>query len=189
MSAWSFLTVPTRQHGGNLGYDDRTSDHYSFDSTVANCGKVRTGDLAVVRDSFRLLGIGWIDEIKEQSTSKTRLRCPKCETTGFKTRTTISPRYRCSNKHEFEAPKIEVIPVRKYIATYARTWTPAPRPVDSGALESMTIGRAQQHSIRRIDFTNLVAHFASHFGADWWHSFEAQRSAIYGTTAMREDGR
>ena len=37
MTAWLALTVgEDRQHGGNDGYDDSPSSHYSWDETVPN---------------------------------------------------------------------------------------------------------------------------------------------------------
>jgi hypothetical protein len=77
--AWSFLVAgEERQFQGNDGYEDVVEESYSYDSTVGNHRRVRTGDLVVVRDSREALGVGYIEELEVlPSQEKPRSRCPK----------------------------------------------------------------------------------------------------------------
>lgn len=142
-----------RQHQGNQGYDDDPSRYYSWDSTVANREGPGEGDLCAVRDSRGLLGISRIDEVGERKEEKPRLRCPECESTAFKGRTTMKPIYKCSNcKAEFDRPDEESIPVTVFRADYARSWVSIGGAVTATELEaSCYLSRAKQHAIRPVD--------------------------------------
>jgi DNA-directed RNA polymerase subunit RPC12/RpoP len=142
-----------RQHQGNQGYDDDPSRYYSWDSTVANREGPGEGDLCAVRDSRGLLGISRIDEVGEREEEKPRLRCPECESTAFKSRTTMKPIYKCSNcKAEFDRPDEESIPVTVFRADYARSWVSIGGAVTATELEaSCYLSRAKQHAIRPVD--------------------------------------
>lgn len=166
MSAWSFLSIPDRQHAGNEGYDDITAQHYSFDSTVPNSRHVGVGDLAVIRTSEVVLGVGWIHHLTKSISSKSRLRCPRCLTTGIKARKSKLPRYRCNDGHEFEKPRVETISVDTFVADYSGAWTPAPRHVRSTLLETAAINHARQHSIRKLSLDRLAALCSTHFGPE-----------------------
>src|SRR5260370_40148608 len=91
--AWSFLTLgESRQFGGNTGYDDLLVAYYSFDSTVPNHASLKIGDLAILRDSERAIGMGWVEELDVAAGEKHRRRCPTCHTTAVKARLEKQPR-------------------------------------------------------------------------------------------------
>jgi hypothetical protein len=167
-TAWSFLTLTVRQHGGNTGYDDAIEQYYSFDSTVPNCRRVRVGDLAAVRNSQQLLGIGWIPELTSKEAHKERRRYPLCHTTDFKTRSTALPRYRCAKRHAFNKPLSEQIATTSYRAIYGSSWKSLRGALDTSTLESITPSNARQHAIRRLDVGRLQRLLEDRVSPEWW---------------------
>jgi hypothetical protein len=159
----------SRQFAGNDGYDDLATRHYSFDSTVPNSARVETGDLAVVRDSDGLIGVGWIDQIDEWGGEKLRRRCPVCLTTALKARSTKRPRYRCDHGHEFEEPTEELLTVTLYRARYAATWNDLPGLLSADELGPLYRAGAKQHAIREL-------------------RLESFREALQGRGALESDG-
>jgi hypothetical protein len=162
-----------RQHQGNQGYDDDPSRYYSWDSTVPNREGPREGDLCAVRDSRGLLGISQIDAIAEREGEKSRSRCPNCESTGFKSRATVKPKYKCGNcKSVFPQPKEEPIAVTFYRADYARSWVSVGGAVLAAELEAGCYrSQAKQHAIRPIDpqaLRELVTSREVLIGGAWW---------------------
>jgi len=173
--AWSFLVVDDgdRQHQGNQGYDDDSSQYYSWDSTVPNRDGPEVGDLCAVRDSRGLLGISQIDKVSHKEEVKPRSRCPECESTAIKSRTTMTPKFKCGNcGSEFDRPSVEEIPVTVYRADYARSWVSIGGAVTATELEaSCYLARAKQHAIRPVDagaLRRLVATRQILIAADWW---------------------
>jgi hypothetical protein len=173
--AWSFLVVDEedRQHQGNQGYDDNPSRYYSWDSTVANREGPGEGDLCAVRDSRGLLGISQIDEVTTRAGEKGRSRCRECESTAFKSRTTMKPTYKCSHcMAEFDEPLVEQISVTFYRADYARSWVSVGGAVTATELEaSCYLSRSKQHAIRPIDpqaLRQLVSTRQVLIGSAWW---------------------
>ncbi len=122
--AWSFLSLErtARLAIGETGYPDELGVRYVFDSTVANHGSVKVGDLAVIRDDRVVLGAGWIDDVQAVQGRKIRYRCPSCRSTDFKYRSTAERRFRCAAcGTEFDHAAPEDITIRSYSAQYART--------------------------------------------------------------------
>jgi ribosomal protein S27AE len=176
--AWSFLIVSEveRQFEGNLGYGDVLGERYVWDNTVPRHRDVNSGDLAVLRDRERILGLGWIDVIDSNETTKLRRRCPKCRNTSFKARKNKSPRYKCSScSGEFDVPSEEVIPVTVYSAEYAATWR-AVEHVPAVLLAEAYRTGSKQHSIRelRLDVVERVLSYPANLGPNWW-------SGVWGT--------
>jgi hypothetical protein len=154
--AWSLLALgDSRQFAGNDGYDDLLARHYSFDSTVPNCRNVVKGDLAVIRDSDCLIGVGWIEHIDERPGEKLRRRCPICRTTALKQRVEKLPRYRCDHGHEFDESSEETVAVIRYRAHYPATWVPLAGLLSADELAPLYRSRAQQNAIRELDFSGF----------------------------------
>lgn len=154
--AWSFLTLHETQYAGNEGYPDELGESYAYDSAVQNSANVQVGDVAVLRDSDRLLGVGRIDGIESEATTKVRERCPNCSLTGHKRRATMTPAYRCPDcKHEFDEPTSEVVDVIGYTAHYGPTWQPSDGSILRADIEAVTLGNARQHAIREVDPVEL----------------------------------
>lgn len=160
--AWSLLAVTgKRQYAGNEGYSDDPARLYRYDSTVGNSRHVGEGDLAVIRNTSGLIGIGLIEKISRHEGDKQRFRCPTCSTTSLKHRTAMSPAYRCAEGHEFGEPAIEIIGVTHYEAAYGNTWLPLPGVMDAEALRSVTPGAGTQNSIRAMDAPAFAGRIAA----------------------------
>jgi hypothetical protein len=155
--AWSLLAVSgRRQYAGNVGYADDPVRVHRYDSNVGNSRHVANGDLAVVRDTSGLIGIGIISRIEEKAGTKQLARCPVCSTTAIKQRAARSPAYRCSQGHEFDQPRAEMIPVQHYEAHYGSTWISLAATMDNSILRTVTIGEGRQNSIQEIDVAGFV---------------------------------
>ncbi|MFD9736092.1 HNH endonuclease [Umezawaea sp. NPDC059074] len=162
MGAWSLLSFGEDRHfQGNTGYADVLELMYLYDSSVPNSGRIAEGDLVFVRDKTSVRGLGWVRQIaRETGAAKVRKRCPECRATGFKRRTTMSPRFFCpSCKHVFDRPDEEMITVTKYVANYAGTWRPLNGELSlsdlNGELSLSDLNgfaekQGQQHSIRAL---------------------------------------
>jgi transposase-like protein len=171
--AWSFLSLArtARLGSGEAAYPDELGVRYVFDSTVANHGSVRVGDLAVIRDAESVLGAGWIDSIQENQGHKIRNRCPSCRSTDFKFRLRTEPRFRCATCGAgFDAAESEAISVVVYTADYGRTFWKADARIPASELTDAYMSRASQHSIRRLDATLLrsVLDRYEPLGDSWW---------------------
>jgi hypothetical protein len=153
-TAWSFLTLdaPERQFAGNAGYDDVLTRHSSWDQTVPNHRRVSQGDLAVLRDSEFVLGIGWIDDIVVWKADKDRYRCPSCNRTGFKERRTMFPRFRCTCGEQLDEPTVDRLTgVDHYRAYFGRTWSFMDVALTVDKLARAYLNNASQHAIREMD--------------------------------------
>ena len=60
-TAWLLLSKTDHEYGGNAGYDDVISERYLYDNSVPNHKNLKVGDLAVISDGDRLLGLARID--------------------------------------------------------------------------------------------------------------------------------
>jgi ribosomal protein L37AE/L43A len=189
-TAWSFLTLDdnVRQYTGNEGYDDQLNSHYVFDSTVHNSRHVTKGDLAVLRDSDVVLGIGWIDDVAVSEAQKVRQRCPHCTKTGFKLRRHQKPMYRCGDcTSEFDEPTREVLNVRRLVADYSRTFVPVDGVLATEALGSAYKAHAFQHAIRELDLETVheIVSNSTITGTAYWKSDGPVRNEIVGGFAQR----
>ena len=150
--AWSLLVVSgKRQYGGNEGYADDPASVYQYDNFVGNYRQLSEGDLVVLRDSRKLLGIGRIEKIVSQAGTKKRLRCPECKTTGIKERRTISPQWRCYGGHEFSAPLKGDVPVTHFEAHYSGSYLPATGAISASDIRTACFRPSTQLSIEELD--------------------------------------
>lgn len=160
--AWSLLAVTgRRQHAGNEGYSDDPARLYRYDSTVGNSRHVSEGDLAVIRNTVGLVGIGLIAKISTHEGEKQRFRCPTCSTTSIKHRSAVSPAYRCAEGHVFDEPAVEIIQVTNYEAAYGDTWLALPDVMDAAVLRAVTPGAGTQNSIRAMDAPAFAGRIAA----------------------------
>ena len=109
IEAWLMLVKKDgRIHAGNLGYDDDESHFYSWDNTVANSESPKPGHRIVIWDSQTLLGASIIEKITEGKEHKIIRRCPHCNSTDIRERTTKTPKFRCADQNcrlEFDKAK------------------------------------------------------------------------------------
>jgi putative restriction endonuclease len=149
---WSLLAITgQRQYAGNEGYSDDPARLYRYDSTVGNSRHISQGDLAAVRNTAGLIGIGLIASVITEPGEKQRFRCPVCKTTSIKKRQEKSPSYRCADGHEFDEPNIEATSVTQYEASYGDSWIALPGIMNASELRAVTPGAGTQNSIREVD--------------------------------------
>jgi putative restriction endonuclease len=154
--AWSCIALgDERQYGGNSGYDDELTSKYSFDSNVANHKQVSKGDVIVLRDNHRALGLAEVEEVTSSFGTKLIRRCPVCQTTGLKERVKKHPKWRCNNGHEFENPSEVEEPVNKYVARFGSTFARLEHAISVTQLKSTALRPSDQLSIEELDLAGL----------------------------------
>ncbi|MFJ2026318.1 HNH endonuclease [Streptomyces sp. NPDC087897] len=124
-TAWLVLAVgdEDRQHGGNDGYDDDPSQHYSWDDTVHHHARIAVGDVIALWDKKQLLGLGVISEIEIGSAIKTLYFCPECKKAHFKRRKRLKPTWRCNKcPAMFDEPGSKTKQVTTYRSRHGETW-------------------------------------------------------------------
>jgi ribosomal protein L37AE/L43A len=124
-TAWLVLAVgdEDRQHGGNDGYDDDPSQHYSWDDTVPNHGRIAVGDVIALWDKKQLLGVGVISGIETGSQTKTLYFCPECKRADFKRRKRLTPACRCNQCGAlFDVPGSKTRQVVTYRSRHGKAW-------------------------------------------------------------------
>ncbi|WP_230194651.1 HNH endonuclease [Streptomyces coriariae] len=123
-TAWLVLAVgDAREHGGNDGYDDNPREHYSWDSTVPNHGRLAVGDVIALWDKKELIGVSVIHGIDTGTQDKRRYFCPQCKKADIKRRSRMTPACRCKKCGAlFETPGQKVETVTTYRSRHGRTW-------------------------------------------------------------------
>lgn len=142
-----------RQHGGNDGYDDSPSAHYSWDDTVPNHGAVRRGDRIALWDKRALLGISTIESIEQGRMRKQFHSCRECGKAGIKERKTMSPRFRC---HEcgatFERPRTRTREVKTFRSRHDVAWVDLGGVLAAPELRALCVHPRSQLSLRPLDW-------------------------------------
>jgi ribosomal protein L37AE/L43A len=144
----------TRVSGGIDPYRDKTGEQYHYDSAVANARKVKSGDYAILRKENTILGIAEIGYIDETRATKTRRRCPYCNTTDIRERTTKLPKWKCGRcTKEFSTPKDTVAEVTSFVAeiSHFNRLEPAPSVKSVKRCAATGNGATAQNSIIKLD--------------------------------------
>lgn len=120
--AWSFKAIEKGdlRYWGNDGYHDDSSTFYRYDSSVPNHKQVKVGDIVIVTNRDKVLGISVINTITTRDISKKRNKCAhlECDAKKIHYRKTLTPRWRCDNGHEFNSPREVFHPAKEFIAKY-----------------------------------------------------------------------
>lgn len=155
--AWSLIALdPTlRQYGGNTGYDDQLASTYRYDADVANHKQLAIGDLVLIRDSKRLIGIAQIETISSFPVQKIRQRCPTCGQVNVKLRKTKPLPWRCVLGHEFQTPLSEEVTLKGYAARYEQTFVPAPEAISVVEIKNAALRPNDQLSIEEVDLSRF----------------------------------
>ncbi|HSK78916.1 MAG TPA: DUF3427 domain-containing protein [Thermoanaerobaculia bacterium] len=154
---WLLLSFgDERQYAGNPGYLDEPRRLYRYDSFVPNHKQVQEGDYVFIRDKHRLQGVARIEKINPTDGEKLRSRCPVCGKTGVKARKSLSPRYRCDNKHEFDTPDEGMVSCRLYSAEYGNTFVPAPAALPLQELKDACPRYSGQLAIQEIAWEQVA---------------------------------
>ena len=134
------------------GYDDTLGRQYEYDSHVVNHNRVAVGDVLVIRDSFLVLGYGFVESVDRRADVKIMLRCPECHSAGISARKNARPTYRCNDcRSTFEVPLEGTKNITTYVASYGTWWFPFDSPVPVRSLERAYAGKDRQNAIRRLD--------------------------------------
>ncbi|GJF27814.1 hypothetical protein KNE206_05140 [Kitasatospora sp. NE20-6] len=159
MAAWLVLAVgDDRSHGGNDGYDDEPSRHYSWDSTVPNHAAMQPGDVIALWDKKALLGVSVIEDIATEQSEKDVYSCPACGRASFKARKTKLPVYVCWDcAAEFDVPNTRRRSVTTYRSRHDAFWTDMTGLLTGPVLRSLCDSPKSQNSLRPIRWDRLSA--------------------------------
>ncbi|MGW1099149.1 HNH endonuclease [Streptomyces sp. NPDC002455] len=156
-TAWLVLAVgDNRKHGGNGGYDDLPSEHYSWDSSVPHHGEIAEGDVIAVWDKVSLLGTSVIEDIQTGQAVKEVFRCPSCGKSDFQPRKTKSPKYVCLKcAAAFDVPVSATKPVTTYRSRHGAAWVDMPGVLSGAELRALCDKPRTQHSLRSMRWERL----------------------------------
>lgn len=153
--AWSFKAVgqDDLRYFGNNGYQDDSTSFYRYDNFVPNHKQVKKGDIVIVTDRKNVQGISVITNLSSAPYIKARNRCPyeNCTPAKLILRKSKKPKWRCSNGHEFEQPKVEDVPAFEFKAEYKQNYMPI-NSISIIDLISHTPRYNVQSSIQEVDF-------------------------------------
>ncbi|WP_329176064.1 HNH endonuclease [Streptomyces decoyicus] len=168
-TAWLVLAVgDARQHGGNDGYDDNPSEHYSWDSTVPNSGQIAAGDVIAVWNKQELIGVSVIEDIETGQAEKARYSCPQCSRADFKRRTRLTPAWRCSQCGAlFDEPVQRIEPVTTYRSLHAAQWKDGRGTLTGRQLRALCDSPNSQLSMRPARWEKLRAALEEASGPGW----------------------
>jgi hypothetical protein len=161
---WVVLTFGNeRQYAGNTGYSDEPGRFYSYDNYVPNHLQVAEGDVAIVCDKLRALGIARIERIAREPSTRLLQRCPVCNDTGIKKRISKQPPYRCNQKHEFEEPVQETRSCTRYTANFGQTFITFEDQFGREELRNGCPRYNEQLAMQEFDFARVQETFRSHY--------------------------
>jgi hypothetical protein len=143
-----------RLYGGNTGYDDSAEMHYAYDNFVPNSQQLSVGDVVVLTGKDHVQGIAKIESIAVTEGTKEFQRCPVCGIAQSKRRVRRRPEYLCNNGHEFDSPHIDVVPCRKYVASYKGTHVPL-KDLSVAEIRSACVRYNGQMSIQELQPARL----------------------------------
>jgi hypothetical protein len=165
VSAWLLLSdFDNRTFAGNDGYADEINHLYRWDSTVPNHAAICEGDIAVIWDKQKLIGISKIETLTIGLDTKNRYRCTYCSSTKIKKRITKIPEYACGNKpcrKEFDIPVTEEVGVTTYVSEYGQSWLPLIGKLDAKECRKLAEHQKSQHSMRSINKVRLFSFLES----------------------------
>ncbi|HCT7898828.1 TPA: HNH endonuclease [Enterobacter cloacae] len=176
--AWSFKAIEKDdlRYWGNDGYHDDSSVFYRYNNSVPNYKNVKEGDIVIIRDRERVLGISIVEKLESRNTTKTIFKCPHegCNAKKIRPRETIKPKWRCDNGHEFAEQKIVLEPATEFIANYGSSFQ---------KLEDVTLLQLKSESPRyniQLSIQEVNVQWAQGL-------LETQTSTIYPLTAVEAD--
>lgn len=148
----------TRISKGIDGYQDKTGESYHYDSLVPNHKQLAIDDYVVLRKENQILGVGRVGSIERYTDAKNHRRCPECQSTDIRERSTKTPKWKCGKcAHEFEAPDETILEVQSFVASIVNftrlNSPPSVKEVKRCVAEGN--GVASQLSILELDATRI----------------------------------
>ncbi|MGW6449491.1 HNH endonuclease [Lentzea sp. NPDC055074] len=158
--AWSLLVAQgKRSFLGNEGYADVEDSYYVYDDGVAYHKQVAEGDLVVLRNKKKALGVATIQYIEVKlDSAKLRRRCPHCRKTRFGRNGGGTTVYRCGRRDcgkTFDEPLEREEPVKGFEAHYEGTWRAISGAITASQMERVTNSKARQNAIRPLDLEGI----------------------------------
>ncbi|MFE2580379.1 HNH endonuclease [Streptomyces sp. NPDC059378] len=149
-TVWFVLAVGSeRQHGGNDGYDDDPSRHYSWDSTVPQRENLKPGDLIAPWDKKKLLGVSVIERIQTGSGVKPTYVHEQCDRADFKPLKDSELAWWCNQcKVHFPERTKSMKPVTTYRSHHSRAWQKLPGVLSGAQVRSLCDKPKAQHAMR-----------------------------------------
>ncbi|PYC69192.1 HNH endonuclease [Streptomyces tateyamensis] len=170
-----------RQHGGNEGYDDEPSRHYSWDSTVPNHSRLAAGDVLALWDAKTLLGVSVIEDIIVSETVKPVYSCPICRKADFYPRKREHPAYVCRKcGATFDEPAKRNKQVTTYRSSHAMSWVDMTGVLSAQELRALCDSPKSQLSLRSLRWEKLRAAITGANTATTVGIADAARAAIAG---------
>jgi len=152
--AWSFKTIEQSdlRYFGNNGYEDDSSQHYRYDNLVANHKNVKNGDLVIITNREKVIGVSIVKKITSEPGIKLRNKCPHpgCNAKKLTPRKTLKPTWRCNNDHKFEEPLIVNEKIQQFTANYADNFIEISN-ISMAQLKENTPRYNVQSSIQEVD--------------------------------------
>ena len=136
----------------------RISSFYRYDNFVPNYRRIEEGHIAVLLDKSGIVGLARIIEITRETGTKTRQRCPKCNSTSLKPRKIKRPPLYCGKcKHDFTEAVIEKIDCEVVKAHFGGTFVPCPGAMTESKLRSACRQWNGQLAMQSIDLELIRA--------------------------------
>lgn len=150
--AWLVIAAgDDREHRGHDGYADLPESHYLWDENVPHAQEVQVGDQIVLWDKRTLLGASIIERIETGTAPKPINRCPDCESTGLKLRSTMIPPYRCPDcRGVFDNPNTAFQVVMTYRSHHGPGWVDLRGRLTATHLRALCVKPKSQHSMRLL---------------------------------------
>lgn len=152
--AWSFKAIEKDnvRYWANDGYNDDYSVFYRYNNSVPNYKNVKEGDLVVIRNRDKILGVSVIEKLETYDTEKKVYKCPhvECSAKKIRPRETVMPKWRCDNGHEFEERRLVLEPGIGFIATYGSIFKEL-KDIPLNKLETESLRYNIQLSIQEVN--------------------------------------
>lgn len=158
--AWLVLSYgDERGYAGNTGYADELDLVYRYDSFVQNHLQVAEGDLLIICNRERVLGVASVSKLVSKSGTKTRRRCPQCGKSVATERKELRPRFKCSEGHTFDEAVINEEPCTLYSAWFHGAFREVPqeRAVPIGQVRDACVNFNRQMAMQEVRLSDLKA--------------------------------
>lgn len=178
--AWLVLALEKRSHGGNDGYDDLPSEHYSWDSTVPIHTQLGKGDRIVLWNSKTLLGASVIQDIEPGTREKPVYKCPHCGRAKIKAATGGAEGLCYVCKKTFTIPTTVIKQVKTYRSRHDLGYVALDGALDGKQLRQLTKHPLSQHSLRPLRWKEFVSALPDSSSVDSLHVLEKAAASIQG---------
>ena len=168
-------------------YDEVIGETYRWRSSLAHGHSIKIGDVILIRDEDKLIGMSIIESIFVEDQIRQVTQCPFCKKAQVSDRPSKIPRYRCTAcRQTFQNP-IEFEEITEFrTAEYAAGWVPLPDnfPKYSAVKDLIAVKPKSQHSLQSLNISNfekLLVDIPTYLLA----SFERRNPILHGGHVLR----